>query len=178
MKYIKLFENFEEHDPYELMMVPPYKKGEMIIRELEKLEPNLNLVRDLITLGAHLDWQNDYDSTALHWCAIKNRPEIARMLLDAGADVNIQDGVGYTALHECAVRNRSEISKMLISAGADLNIQDEYGSTALHYCAKWNHFEIARMLLDAGADMNIQDEDGILPYELADTQELKELLKP
>ena len=48
MKYIRLFEDFEPHDPYELMMVPPNKKAEMIMREIEKDEPNLNLVSDLI----------------------------------------------------------------------------------------------------------------------------------
>ena len=212
MKYIKLFENFEDYDPYELMIIPPNKKTEMIVEEIKKKDKaNLNLVSDLITLGANLDWQdgdgrtalymcaiinrpeilrmlidaradvniqrND-DSTALHECAINNRPKIVRMLLDAGADVNIQDGNGYTALHWCAVMNRPEIAKMLISAGADLNIQDEYGRTALHYCVRSNQPEIAKMLLDAGADKTIPNNEGRLPYELAKTEELKELLKP
>jgi hypothetical protein len=34
------------------------------------------------------------------------------------------------------------------------------------------------MLLDAGADKTIPTNNGKLPYELADTQELKELLYP
>ena len=67
---------------------------------------------------------------------------------------------------------------MLIDAGADLNIQRNDGSTALHVCAKENRLEIARMLIDAGTDKTIHNNDGELPYELADTQELKELLKP
>ena len=114
MKYIKLFENFEEYDPYELMIIPPGKKTEMIIREINKEDKaNLNLVNDLIALGADLEWQDKED-----------------------------------------------------------------GSTALHLCASYNHPEIARMLLDAGADKTIPNNDGKLPYELADTQELKELFKP
>jgi len=40
MKYIKLFENFKES---ELLINAADKKGEMIVRELEKPEPNLNL---------------------------------------------------------------------------------------------------------------------------------------
>ena len=39
MKYLKLFENFDSYDPYELMITPPNKKGEMLVSELEKLEP-------------------------------------------------------------------------------------------------------------------------------------------
>ena len=42
MKYIKLFENFEDYDPYELMITPPNKKAEMLIDEIRKPEPNLN----------------------------------------------------------------------------------------------------------------------------------------
>ena len=95
MKYIKLFENFEDYDPYELMMVPPYKKGEMLFKEIEKRDKaNLNLVSDLIVLGANLDWQDNDGWTALHVCAYKNRPEILRMLIDAGADLNMQDNRG------------------------------------------------------------------------------------
>ena len=178
MKYIKLFENFEDYDPYELMIIPPNKKAEMIVREVEKPEPNLNLISDLITLGANVDWQDNGGFTALHMCARFNHLEIARMLIDAGADVNIQNDSGETALHWCARYNHTEIARMLIDAGADVNIQDERGWTALHECALYNHPEIARMLIDAGADLNIQNNGGRLPYELAETQELKELLKP
>ena len=128
MKYIKLFESFEEYDPYELMITPPNKKAEMIIRELEKEDKaNLNLVNDLIVLGANLDRQDIYGRTALHWCARDNRPEIARMLIDAGADLNIQDTDGWTALHRCAMWNRPEILRMLIDAGADKTIPTNDG---------------------------------------------------
>ena len=146
MKYLKLFENFEDYDPYELVMLSPNQKGEMLVSEIEKGDKaNLNLVRDLIELGANLEWQDEDGWTALYECAWHNYLEIARMLIDAGADVNIQDNVGWTALH---------------------------------YCARWNHPEIARMLIDSGADKTIPSNSGKLPYELAQTKELKELLKP
>ena len=145
MKYIKLFENFEPYDPYELMITPPNKKAEMIIREINKREPNLNLVSDLIVLGTNLDWHDNIGETALHRCVYNNHSRILRMLIDAGADVNIQQNAGWTALHRCAMYNLPEIS---------------------------------RMLIDAGADKTIPTNNGELPYELADTQELKELLQP
>ena len=130
MKYIKLFENFEDYDPYELMMIPPGKKAEMIIREINKEDKaNLNLVNDLIALGADLEWQDKEDGwTALHWCARWNRPEIARMLIDAGADLNIQQDNGSTALHVSARWNHPEIARVLIEAGADKTIPNNNGT--------------------------------------------------
>ena len=119
--------NIEPYDPYELMITPPNNKGDMIVRELEKPEPNQSIVRDLITLGANLDWQGNDGMSALHWCAIHNSPEIPKMLLDAGADVNIQHNDGKTALHWCAVKNHPEIARMLIDAGADKTIRDNIG---------------------------------------------------
>ena len=179
MRYIRLFENFGDYDPYELMILPPNKKGEMLMGELKKYNPNLDLVRDLITLGANLNWQGEYGYAALHWCAMNYRLEITKMLIDAGADLNVQDENGMTALHLCAAYNRIEVAKMLIDAGADLNVQDwRLSYTPLHECARKSYPEIAKMLIDAGADKTIQDDDGKLPYEIAKTQELKKLLKP
>ena len=179
MKYIKLFENFEEYDIYQLKIMPSHKKAEILFDEINKEDKaNLNFVNDLLALRANLDWQDNFGETALHLCARWNSPEIARMLIDAGADVNIQRIGGETALHWCSRFNRPEISRMLIDAGVDVNIQDNFGFTALHWCANKNHPEVAQMLIDAGSDKTIPDVNGKLPYELADTQELKELLKP
>ena len=135
----------QSYDIYELMIIPPNKKGEMLIDEIQKEDKaNLNLVRDLIVLGANVDWQNNNGCTALHWCAYNNHSRILGLLIDAGADVNIQQDNGWTALH---------------------------------YCAWKNHPRIARMLLDAGANLNIQGNNGKVPYELAESKELIELLK-
>jgi ankyrin repeat protein len=145
----------------------------------------LNLVNDLIVLGANLDWQDEeYDETTLHLTAYYGRVEIARMLIDAKADVNVQDDGGCTPLRMGAFYGEVEIVRMLIDAGADVNVQDEDGMTALHRALEnWHLYpityeKIARMLVDAGARKDIQDEYGELPYDLARTPELKNLLKP
>ena len=157
----------QSYDPYEIMLVPPNKKTEMIVEEICKgAGSNLNLVRDLITLGANLDWQdNNSGRTALHVCAYKNQPEILRMLIHAGADVNIQDYDGWTALHWCTRSNQPEIAKLLIEAGADVNIQENItGRTALHMSQDWSHIEIYRMLILAGADKTIKRKHLLFQY--------------
>jgi ankyrin repeat protein len=180
MKYIKLFESFEPHDPYELMIIPPNKQAEMINHQIRKPIPNMNLVQDLIVLGANLDWQDELsqDRTPLHLAIYSHFSKIVRMLIDAGADLNVQDKHGDTPLHVAARFGEIEIAQMLIYAKADLNVQAKNGRTALHGAAELGRVEIVRMLIDAGARKDILDYKGRLPYDLADNEELKKLLKP
>ena len=177
MKYLRLFEDFDSYDPYELMIIPPNKKAGMIVGEIWKDEPNLNLVRDLIVLGANVNWQDEenYNSTPLHVVSIFGSVEIARMLIDAGADLNVQDKDGWTALHEAARNGQVEVARMLIDAGADLDVQGKWNRTPLHWAARDGEVEIAKVLLDAGARKDIRDDEGNLPYDLAKTEELKKL---
>jgi ankyrin repeat protein len=152
----------ETHDPYELMMIPPNKKAEMIIGEIKKPNPNLNLVSDLIVLGANLEWRDaDYSEwSILHLSVMRYHTEIVSMLIGSGIDVNVQDKWGNTSLHMTPSRNQIQIAKMLIGAGTDVNVQDKSGRTAL-YSASWdNRTEIARMLIGAGADVNLKDCEG------------------
>ena len=167
----------ESYDIYEFMILPPNKKAKILMNELNENNPNLNLVSDLIVIGANLDWQGQNGFTALMLCVRWNYPEITQVLIDAGADVNIQDEFRSTALHYCVSYNHLDIARMLIDAGADVNLQDDDGSTALHVCASDNNPEIARMLVDAGADKTIRDNNEKLPYELAESKELHYILK-
>jgi ankyrin repeat protein len=179
MKYLRLFENFEGYDPYELMVIPPNKKAEMIAEECKKQNPNLNLVHDLITLGANVDWQNEDDQnrTLLHYAIRYRELEIARMLIGAGADVNLQDDDrGMAPLHWAASDGLEEFAQMLIGAGADVNMQDKIGQTSLHWAAEFTDVEFVRMLVEAGAIKDIRNIYDQTPYDLARNWQMEELL--
>ncbi len=126
MKYLRLFEDFDSYDSYELMIIPPNKKAEMIVGEIRKNKPNLNLVNDLIVLGANVNWQDEdnWDQTPLHRATNNGRVEIAQMLIDAGADLDVQTNSGKTPLHWAARNGRVEVAQMLIDAGARKDIRD------------------------------------------------------
>jgi ankyrin repeat protein len=170
----------ETYDPYELMLIPPNKKTGMIIEEIKSNEPNLNLISDLIVLGANLDWQGEenYNYTPLHVAAWFGRVEIVRMLIDAGADVNLQDTDGWAPLHWAAMRGQVEIARMLIGAGADKDVQDKWDQTPLHNATRNGDVEIVKMLIAVGARKDIEDKWGRIPYDLAETEEMKTILKP
>jgi serine/threonine-protein phosphatase 6 regulatory ankyrin repeat subunit B len=180
MKYIKLFENFDSYDPYELMMVSPNRKAEMIIQEIKSNVPNLNLVSDLIVLGANLDWQGEDNDgyTPLHFATEYGEDEIVKMLIDAGADVNVQsDWNGSTPLYWAAKYKRLGIVKILIDAKAYLDVQDVWGNTPLHMATVNGYIEVVRMLVEAGAKIDIPNNRGETPYDYAETKELKNLLQ-
>jgi ankyrin repeat protein len=159
MKYIKLFESFEDYDPYELMITPPHKKAEMLVQEIKKSKSNLNLVSDLITLGANLEWEDESNNnfTILHYCAWKDKPIIGDLVIKAGANVDAQDKSNRTPLHICATYNRVEFGKLLLDSGCNPNLINIDGESPLHFAVNWNRKGIVELLLKYGANPNIQD---------------------
>ncbi len=141
-----LSESFESYDPHELMVMFPNQKTELIIQEIKSDEPNLNLVSDLIVLGANPDGKDEYGSTLLQWTAFHNNKEIAQMLIGAGADVDLQDDNGWTALHVAASENNPEIAKLLLDAGANKDIENEDGRTALDTAIANASFDTIQLL--------------------------------
>lgn len=172
MKYLKLFENFDPIDPYELMMVTPQKKAKMIIDEIRKDESNHEFIELLIIMGADIDWNdpNNDDYSALIEAVVHNKPEIVEMLLKAGADPNSQDNIRISALHLCSSkRSRYECFKALMKYDVNINIQNRGGQTPLHWAVNWNNSKVVKDLIEAGADPFITDDMGQIPLDKAGT---------
>ena len=182
MKYIKLFENFEEFDPYELMMIPPYKKAEMLIWEISRSSRsktiNIDLVNALIAMGADLSWEGEYGGTPLYSAVSNSKKEIVQTLLEAGADPNQKSKGRFSPLISACDKYRPnlEIIKLLFEYGADPNVQDYDGSTPLHIAVRNDNSEITELLLTNGADPNIQDNIGNTPLHTYANYIIKNLL--
>jgi ankyrin repeat protein len=58
-----------------------------------------------------------------------------------------------------------------------VNVQDEWDYTHLHGAAGNGRVKIVQMLIDAGARKDIPNKDGKFPYDLAQTEEIKDMLK-
>jgi ankyrin repeat protein len=178
MKYIKLFENFEGFDPYELMMIPQQKKAEMLISEIANSKTiNIDLVNALIVMGADLSWEDEYRGTALDTALVHNL-QLVKPILEAGADPNHKSPRrNPPLLSACdSYKPKTETVKLLLEYGADPNIQDDYGDTPLHVGVKNGHSEIIELLLTNGADPNIQDDKGNTPLHIPANYKIQELL--
>jgi ankyrin repeat protein len=167
MKYIKLFENFEEFDPYEFMMVPPQKKSEILMWEISHSKQlNTDLVNALIVMGADLSWEDDLTTRTLLLAAIGNGYiDVIQMLLSAGADPNQKSSHGEVPIIvACDKYNPStEMIQLLIENGVNIDEQNDVGKTALHISAAEDKFEVVKLLLSHGANPNVQDENGNTP---------------
>ena len=178
MKYIKLFEDF---DPYELMMIPPYKKSEMLMWEISySKELNIELIRALIALGADLEWVDDIRKMTLLGAAVANAHfNVIQMLLEAGADPNQKvPHRGDTALIiACDKFNPSiRIIELLIEYGVKLNDQDFDGNTALHLLSQENKFDAVELLLSHRSNPNIQNDKGNTPLHISGSNKMAHLL--
>ena len=98
-------------------------------------------------------------------------------LLERGADVNAKTNSGQTPLHWASSMNELEIAKLLIDRGADVKAKDNWGDTPLHRASRYNRIEIVGLLLEKGADMGAKNRWENTPLGLADSDEMKALLK-
>ncbi len=117
-------------------------------RIAEILKKNPELVNTLNKAGL----------TPLHYAALENHVDVAKILLSMGADIEAKRLGGFTPLHDAIYRKHKDISEFLIAHGAKI-----HGEMSEAYIDK----EMVQLLLDLGADVNQRDERDISPIDQA-----------
>ena len=115
----------------------------------------------------------EFDKTKLNFEKIK-------VMLDSGLVDNAKNEYGETPLHLVAGgRNDLNLAKLLLDRGADVNAKNDDGHTPLHYaCEDYSDdYEFVKLLLDRGADVRAKTNGDSTPIDMADTEEMKTLLK-
>ena len=116
-------------------------------------------VKQLLKQGADVNAAQGDGMTALHWAAMHNDAELARMLVYAGArnDAATRNGT-YTPLHLAARNGAAAVVKALLDAGANANLATTSGgATPLHLAAAQGNTETIAALLDHGAQVNAKE---------------------
>ncbi|XP_077528968.1 myosin binding subunit isoform X1 [Haemaphysalis longicornis] len=109
-------------------------------------------------------------------CAAGDTAEVER-LLAAGADINTTNVDGLTALHQACIDDNMAMVEFLVEHGCDLNLGDNEGWTPLHATASCGFVSVARYLIENGADVSRVNNDGDLPIDIAESEEMEELLQ-
>ncbi|XP_072425959.1 ankyrin repeat domain-containing protein 12 isoform X1 [Chiloscyllium punctatum] len=121
--------------------------------------------------------RNERGETPLHMAAIRGETKQVKELISQGADVNVKDFAGWTPLHEACNLGYYEVAKQLIMAGADVNTQGLDNDTPLHDAASNGHRDIVKLLLRNGGDAYQMNHRGERPVDVADSDEMEQLLK-
>jgi ankyrin repeat protein len=118
---------------------------------------NVAAVRSLLQQRAPVDAAEPDGTTALHWAARADRPDLVQMLLRAGAQANGANRYGVTPLALAAVNGSAAVIEQLLDAGANPNAVAAEGETALMTASRTGRADAVRLLLDKGADPNAQE---------------------
>ncbi|KAK6491111.1 ankyrin repeat domain-containing protein 12-like isoform X1 [Huso huso] len=121
--------------------------------------------------------RNERGETPLHMAAIRGDTKQVKELISLGADVNVKDFAGWTPLHEACNLGYYDVAKVLIAAGAEVNTQGLDDDTPLHDASSSGHRDIVKLLLCHGGNAFQANKCGERPVDVADTEELEQLLK-
>ena len=97
-------------------------------------------------------------TTALHWAAHGDDPEILHLLIRAGANVNASNDYGVTPLFLACTNGNAAIVERLLKAGADPESRTA-GETALMTAARTGAVDAVKVLLARGADMSATEPE-------------------
>ena len=114
-------------------------------------------VAALVKQGAPVNLRLGDGTTALHWAAYLNDPDVAELLIGARADVNAANDLGATPLWlACRNRNAALVLRLL-EAGANPNPVLATGETPLMQASLTGDIGSVRALVTRGADVNASE---------------------
>lgn len=83
----------------------------------------IELVRELIRLGANLELRNADGNTALWLACFSNERAVVEALIDAGASLDNQNDNGATCLMYAASSGKAELVALLLARGCNPSLQ-------------------------------------------------------
>jgi ankyrin repeat protein len=120
---------------------------------------DVTAVRTLLARKVDVNGQAADGSTALHWAAQRNNPQLVDALVRAGANAKASTRYNVPPLYFAALNGNTPIMERLIAAGADPNATAYEGQTMLMTAALSGRAEAVRLPLQRGAKI-----DAVEPY--------------
>ncbi|XP_069688791.1 ankyrin-1-like [Periplaneta americana] len=138
---------------------------------------NVEILQQLITLGANVDVPDRTGNSPLQIAAHEGHFQMVQALIKAGANEIAVDQIGNTVLHLAAAGGNLNTVNELIMLGANPDALNGHLQTPAHAAAEGGHLEILKALINAGAYPNTLDEDGQSPLDYAKKAVRTEVVK-
>ncbi|KAK2178667.1 hypothetical protein NP493_531g02022 [Ridgeia piscesae] len=143
------------------------------------------IVEILLKYGADPTLTGAWQQTGLHLAGRQNNLPIAKLLIKYHADLYQTDCDSHYPIHAAALspastrdRNVDVLTYYLEEIGKpeDVALKNGFGNTPLHEAARWGNVTSIRYLLDHGADPREKNNTGQTPYDVAQSDDVKQLL--
>ena len=122
------------------------------------MQGDKDAVRSLLKERVDVNAPQGDGTTALHWAAYGDDPEMAKLLIEAGANVKASTRLGgLTPLLMAATNGSAAMIDLLLKAGADVNSTDAHETTPLMLAAASGSSDAVKTLLDHGAEVNARE---------------------
>jgi ankyrin repeat protein len=122
------------------------------------MQGNQDAVRSLLKQKVDVNAPQGDGTTALHWAAYRDDPEMVKLVLAAGANAKAttREGAITPLLMACQNGNAAMI-ETLLKAGSDANAVKTNGTTPLMMAAASGNADAVKMLLAHGANVNAKE---------------------
>ena len=136
---------------------------------------NLEIVKELLNRGADVNLADKNGSSPLH---LTENLDIVKELLNRGANIEAVNKWGMTPLLVFAHDGIITIVKELLDRGANIEAANIHGNTSLISAAATGLFDIVKLLLEKGANINAKNLKNLTAYDLATSDEIRDLIRP
>ena len=161
------------------LCLPAYAAGDLRVVQAA-MSGDRDGVKALLAKKADVNAPEGDGTTALHWAALNNDPQMVQLLVAAGANLNAATRVGgLTPIAMGCMKGYAPVIKAFLDAGASANTSVEGGlATCLMLAATSGSAPSVELLLDHGADVNAKESrHGQTALMFAATKNRAEVIK-
>ena len=126
------FRNRHQQDDLDISTFYKMREDNQLIQAT--IHGNFQAVMELLQQDIDLNTKNKDGVTALHFAAVGNYADIARLLLKFGANPNVQNNEGDTPLHIASKQNAFGVAEALMKSGAQL-LENNENKTPFDYAS-------------------------------------------
>lgn len=144
---------------------------------------HFDAARLLLAKGANPNLRTKAGELPLHPASDSGNCKLVQLLLEHSADPNLLSH-GYTyidgesPLLRAARKGNHRLAWLLLRYGADADWTDAMlGQTALHVAAAMGNSRLVQVLVSANASREIRDKQGLRPVDIAETEDVRLMLK-